>query len=235
MMRGQGRGIDIEIKIKICGLTRLSDALVARELGASMLGFVFAESPRQVSARQARAIARGLPGDVLKTGVFVDEDPTVVLETVRFVGLDVVQLHGNESPDFLHRLKAEIPGLRVLKGIGVDGYDECGELGEYDGFLLDSVSRREVGVPRAPLDVEALASGAPLPRPLFIAGGLSAGNVVRAIQLLRPDGVDVSSGVETRPGEKDVELMRAFIEAVQAAQISQDHSQEYSQDKENRS
>ena len=244
----QGQGITI----KICGLTRLSDALAARELGASMLGFVFAESPRQVSAQQARAMARELPGDVLKIGVFVDEDPAVVLETIRFVGLDAVQLHGNESLDFLRRLKTEIPGLRVLKGIGVvssrlpleEGVNGCGKRfddqwdgqsgsDKYDGFVLDSVSRREAGVPRTPLDVEALASGAPLPRPLFIAGGLNAGNVIRAIRLLRPDGVDVSSSVETRPGEKDVELMRAFIEAVQVAQAPEDNIEEST--KENRS
>jgi phosphoribosylanthranilate isomerase len=194
-------------RIKICGITTLEDALEAVDAGADALGFVLASSPRLVRPDLAREIRRQLPPFVHVVGVFVNAPLERVRSVVEEVGIDTVQLPGEETPDYCARL-----GVAVLKRFPVGEEDTAESIqSRVDGYrvsgcLLDPGTgggrtfRWEVG------------RGIGLP--LIIAGGLNAANVAEAVRRVRPYAVDVSSGVEDAPGRKDPDRVRAFIEAV---------------------
>jgi phosphoribosylanthranilate isomerase len=205
-------------RIKICGITRLEDAEAAVELGVHALGFVFwPESPRAITRDAAHAIARRLPPHVARVGVFVNAPVDQVLATVRDVGLDVVQLHGDEDAHEFARVPAQL-----IKSVALEDASAVARalaLPPPVTPLVDAADRvRRGGTGRAanwPAAAHIAAS-----RPIILAGGLSAANVAEAIAAVRPWGVDVSSGVESAPGRKSLEKLTAFCRAVRGLEPS---------------
>ncbi|MDQ7842769.1 MAG: phosphoribosylanthranilate isomerase [Armatimonadota bacterium] len=197
------------VRVKICGIRSASAAVAAAEAGADAIGLVFAPGRRQVTVDQARAIVAALPPFVTRVGVFVDEDPARIREVAASVPLDLVQLHGSESPRYCAAL-----GLPVIKAVRMRDRTSGAALGEYRvaGFLLDSFEPNLAGGTGKPFPW-ALAAGLRAPAPLILAGGLTAENVGEALEIVRPYGVDVSSGVET-DGRKDPAKIREFIRRV---------------------
>ncbi len=200
------------VKIKICGITNLEDALLAAELGADALGFIFyPQSPRHVDPEAARAIIAQLPPFVAAVGVFVDEAAAIVQELAAQVGLDWVQLHGQESPDYCRTL-----GRKVIKGFRIQDEDSLHRLADYQGaaqaLLLDTYKQGQVGGTGEIFDWH-LARKAKKYGPIILAGGLTADNVAQAIATARPAAVDAASGTEAAPGKKDPAKLRAFFEA----------------------
>ncbi len=212
--------------IKICGTTSLHDARLAVEAGANALGFLFAPSPRQVDVETAAEIVTGLAGEVETIGVFVNEAPARIAHIVEQVGLSGVQLHGDEDPPMVAELRRLLGQKKIIKGMRAgELVDDCIRLvkryldldGTLDAILLDSGSPQVRGGTGAVFDWEQAAPIAARIRekmPLIIAGGLNAGNVGRAITMFEPWGVDVVSGVESEPGVKDENKLRAFVAAV---------------------
>ena len=203
--------------VKLCGITRREDAMLAAELGAWAVGFVFwPESPRCVDPDRARAIVEGLPPTVAPVGVFVDASRDEIERIATHVRLAVVQLHGDETPALARSLTR-----RVLKAAHVEACT-ADRLREWEGIplLLDAHDPARRGGTGQTIDwhaARAIAAG----RAVVLAGGLRPENVARAIETVRPVAVDVSSGVERAPGIKDHARMRALFEAVQAtAEVS---------------
>lgn len=207
-------------RIKICGMTRPQDALAAAEAGADAIGLVFAKSPRQVTPRMAGGIVSVLPPFVSIVGVFVNARPSSILRLRDTLGLTEIQLHGDESPDYV----AKLPGCRVIKALRVrdrsfidllPAYAEAG----VSGLLLDAFSPQARGGSGRRFDwdlVIGLRDSGHLTqtRPLILAGGLTPDNVAAGVRRIRPWGVDVSSGVEEELGVKSVEKMTRFVAAV---------------------
>jgi phosphoribosylanthranilate isomerase len=202
------------IRIKICGITHIDDALQACACGADALGLVFYEkSPRCVTREQARAIVAALPPFVTTVGLFVNESPETIREIVDFCGLDVIQLHGDEGPD-----ACLSPPHRVLKALRVRGEESLFGIEAYavSALLLDAWHPESYGG-TGQLGDWKLAARLAAERPVILAGGLNPENVAEAIRQVRPYGVDVSSGVESSPGRKDPALVAAFIRNARAA------------------
>jgi phosphoribosylanthranilate isomerase len=209
--------------VKICGITSTDDAQLAVEAGADALGFVFWQmSPRRVDPVRAAAIARELPPFVLRVGVFVDMPRDEMARIADSVGLDLLQLHGDEPPEALAGLpRRAIKAVRVGKGFA------AGEATRYvgcaAGLLVDTRMPGETQLPGGtgvPFDwtlVKGLAERVPF---LVLAGGLGPANVAEAVMAVAPHAVDVSSGVETLPGRKDPAKLRAFVEAARAAEAA---------------
>jgi phosphoribosylanthranilate isomerase len=206
------------VMVKICGITNLKDARKAYEAGADFIGFNFyPHSPRYVSPRTARRILQHLPKKVAAVGVFVNEREDKMLEIAREVGLDYLQLHGEESPEAVARLARNLP---VIKAIRVRDSFRTAELARFkraSAFLLDGFDRRRHGGSgktfRWNIALRAKRAGH-----IFLAGGLTPKNVTEAIRCAKPYAVDVCSGVETKPGKKDSALVADFMRAVRAAQ-----------------
>jgi phosphoribosylanthranilate isomerase len=201
------------IRIKICGITNLEDALLAAELGADALGFIFyPKSPRKVEPEAARSIIAQLPPFVASVGVFVDAEVAVVKELAAGVGLDWVQLHGRESPDYCRNL-----GRRVIKGFRIQDEKSLMELEPYrdvvQAFLLDTYKKGQVGGTGESFEWRLAREAKNFGR-IILAGGLTARNVAQAIATALPAAVDAASGTEAAPGKKDPAKLRAFFEAV---------------------
>src|SRR2546423_3137798 len=199
-------------RVKICGITEFDDARDAALLGASAIGFNFYEkSPRYIEPTRAAKIIEHLPPFVTIVGVFVNHpDPQNLEDFALSLGLHAVQLHGNETPDYC----AMIQRVKVIKVFRVDSNFRVDTLRNHGSgtFLLDACS------PGAGKPFQwDLAFGANAFGSIVLAGGLTPENVEHAITMLHPFGVDVASGVESKPGKKDYEKMRRFIEAVQRA------------------
>jgi phosphoribosylanthranilate isomerase len=201
------------VKVKICGITRLADALAAARLGADALGFNFwPRSKRFLPPAEARAIVRRLPAFVTAVGVFVDPTREEVLRAIDAAGIAVAQLHGDETPAFC----ASLP-IPVLKGIRLAGPHDLAQLAAYEvqGFLLDAPSAGYGG--SGTTCDWTLAAAAARELDIVLAGGLGPDNVADAVRAVRPWGVDVASGVESAPGVKDEERMRRFVERAKEA------------------
>jgi phosphoribosylanthranilate isomerase len=199
--------------VKICGITRLDDALAAARLGADALGFNFwPRSKRHLPPAEARAIVRRLPSFVTPVGVFVDPTRDEVLRAVDQSGIAVAQLHGDEPPE----LCLSLP-LPVLKAIRVADVHALAALASYEvqGFLLDAPTTG-YGGSGLTFDWE-LAAQVARELPIVLAGGLGPDNVAEAVRVVRPWAVDVASGVERAPGVKDHDRMRLFIERAKEA------------------
>lgn len=196
------------IRVKICGITDVEDALQACACGADALGLVFyPRSPRCVTPEQARAIIRALPPLVTTVGLFVNEEPRRIRQLADDCGLDVIQLHGDEGPhacDFAPR--RSIKALRVKDAASLSGHDEF----RTSALLLDAWVAGAYGGTGESFNWE-LAAGIARQRPVILAGGLTPENVAAAVSAVRPYGVDVSSGVESAPGRKDPAKVAAFI------------------------
>jgi phosphoribosylanthranilate isomerase len=195
------------VKVKVCGVTRVEDALVAAQAGAAAVGLNFyPPSPRCVSVDTARAIVAALPPSICPVGVFVDEPREHVAEIARTVGLRALQFHGNESP-------ADCGGwsLKVIKALRVRDRDSLAAVPRYpvDFILLDAYVEGRPGGTGSPFAWD-LAVACERSR-LILAGGLTPDNVAEAVRTVRPAAVDVASGVESMPGIKDAAQIRRFI------------------------
>jgi phosphoribosylanthranilate isomerase len=219
--------------IKICGNTSLDDALLAVEAGADALGFVFAPSPRQVTAAAIAAIVPQLPSTVEKIGVFVDAEFDEIVATVRACGLTGVQLHFDAKPELPANIHKSLgPQLRILRVIHFDPeaatqhakqIAEHGRNPHVSGVLVDSRTALAVGGTGVRFDwIEARETifGVDDRLKLVAAGGLNPDNVADAIAALRPWGVDVVSGVEAAPGRKDPAKVREFVARARAADLT---------------
>ncbi len=196
--------------VKICGITRVEDASLAVELGALAIGFIFwPSSPRVVSSDRARTIARALPPQVLAVGVFVNASTETIEATADAVGLGAIQLHGDESPALGAALSRPIIKALTLG----DTLDEQLALWPDATVLLDAHDPVRRGGTGQTIDWDRAAAVAAR-RQVFLAGGLNAGNVAAAVARVRPAGIDVSSGVEARPGVKDADKLRALFGAL---------------------
>ena len=206
-----------KVKVKICGITNWTDARRAVEAGAQFLGFNFYRpSPRYIRPAAARRIIRRLPDGIAVVGVFVNETEANMLAIARRVGLDYLQLHGDEPPDQVARLKREIP---VIKAVRVRDSFRQTQLDAFDrasAILLDGFDAHRHGGTGKTFNWN-LARGSNGSRRIFLAGGLTPENVAEAIRVARPYAVDVCSGVEARPGRKDPARIVALMWAVKAA------------------
>ena len=200
-------------RTKICGITRIEDALSAAESGADAIGFVFyAASARCVAAAQAAAIARALPPFVSKVGLFVNASRPQVESVLREVPLDTLQFHGDESPAMCSIF--DVPFVKAVRvRAGVDLLEYAGQFATAQGLLLDSHVEGAYGGSGATFDWNLVPSRLPLP--LILSGGLHPGNVREAMRRVRPWAVDVSSGVESAKGIKDHGKINAFLKEVQ--------------------
>lgn len=194
----------------MCGITNPEDARVAADAGADAVGLVFAESPRQVGVEEAREISRALPRSVLKVGVFVDAEPEEVLRIAREVGLDLAQLHGDETPETVTAVRAG--GVKVMKAVRVrDAASlEALDLYEADLFLLDAYSEKARGGTGERFDW-GVAKSLRGRDNIVVSGGLGPENVREAVELFEPYGVDASSSLESEPGKKNDERVRRFV------------------------
>ncbi|MEO6976681.1 MAG: phosphoribosylanthranilate isomerase [Gallionella sp.] len=199
-------------RTKICGITRIQDALAAVHNGADAIGLVFYQrSPRHVSIAQARQLADALPPFVSKVGLFVDADAAFVHEVLASVPLDLLQFHGDESPEYCAQFPR--PYLKAIRvKAGTDLLQCASDFRSARGLLLDAHVEGVAGGTGTVFDW-ALIPGQ-LPLPVILSGGLDAGNVAAAIKQVRPYAVDVSSGVESGKGIKDAAKIAAFINEV---------------------
>ena len=207
------------VQVKICGLTRLDEALECAELGADAIGLVFyPPSLRSLSDAAAREISRGLPKSARKIGVFVNEPLLEVLKKAEFCGLDGVQLHGDEAPEMVEAIKAA--GITVIKSLFLNKKPLLGDAHLYgaSAFLLESGEGRLPGGNAHAWDWRS-AGNFSGEHPCILAGGLDATNVVNGIEGFCPDAVDVSSGVESEPGRKDIGKVKSFLKAVRSAKL----------------
>ncbi|MFG0408759.1 phosphoribosylanthranilate isomerase [Pseudomonas sp. FYR_11] len=203
------------VRSKICGITRIEDALAAVEAGADAIGFVFyAKSPRAVDARQARAIMAELPPFVTTVGLFVNASRCELNEILEVVPLDLLQFHGDETPEDCEGYhRPWIKALRVRPGDDLEA--ACQRYAGARGILLDTYVAGVPGGTGEAFDWSLVP--ARLSKPIILAGGLSAANVGQAIAQVRPYAVDVSGGVEQAKGIKDAAKIEAFMQAVRQA------------------
>jgi phosphoribosylanthranilate isomerase len=199
------------MRIKMCGMTREQDALMAANLGADAIGLVFVkESPRCVDVARATEIVGSLPVHVARVGVFVNESAETIRHAVNRVGLTAIQLHGDEEPAFVAQLELSVPVIKAmafgphLNGMILDWKDNA--------VLVDHATPALRGGTGFPWDWSELST-IQRPASLIVAGGLDAENVAGAARTLEPDAVDVASGIESQAGIKDVKKMRAFVKA----------------------
>jgi phosphoribosylanthranilate isomerase len=200
------------VKVKVCGITNPGDAREAADAGADAIGLIFAKSSRRISVEEARRISIALPDGVLKVGVFVNAEPAEVLSTAREVGLDLAQLHGDETPETVAAIRGA--GLPVMKAVRVRNAEALGALERYEAdlFLLDAWSAKARGGTGERFDwtLAKLVKGR---GNIVVSGGLTPENVREAVEFFEPYGVDASSSLEERPGKKDGERVRRFVRA----------------------
>ena len=199
-------------RIKICGIKHLDDALIAVECGADAIGLIFVEkSPRYVSLTEARVIAESMPPFVTVVGLFMNASAETVREALKVVPLNLLQFHGEESPEFCDQF--EVPYIKVLRMR--DNANIVAFAQDYPnaaGILLDSYHKDAGGGTGQSFDWDLIPDDVPLP--LILAGGLNPENVASAIEAVKPYAVDVSSGVESEPAIKDHKKIEQFIKEV---------------------
>jgi phosphoribosylanthranilate isomerase len=205
-----------KIIVKICGLTREEDVKSAIAAGADAVGFVFTESPRRISIETAKRLIGHVPGGVLRVGLFLDQDRSEIDLVIKAVTLDVLQFHGSETEQ-----ECSVFGLPWLKAVTMENAQSAIQA-ERDypgamGLLFDSHASGGRGGSGKVFD---WSLSRPLAKPVWLAGGLTAENVGRAIRMVRPFAVDVSSGVEVAPGLKDAAKMSRFIRTVREIELN---------------
>lgn len=198
------------MKVKICGITNLEDASNAVVLGADALGFIFAPSPRQIAPQKASEIIRAIPPLVKTVGVFVNEAPATIREVMQHCGLDLIQLHGDESPAFCDEfMPYAIKALRIKDESSLQLSQAYH--GTIRALLLDTYSKDMVGGTGKTFDWELAVRIKNQGIPIILSGGLTPSNIAQAINTVRPYAVDVNSGIESYPGKKDYILMKAMM------------------------
>lgn len=207
--------ISLSIKVKICGITNLEDALACHFAEADAIGFVFYnKSPRYINPLQARNISRILPKKITRAGVFVDEKVSEVKRIAKLCNLEMLQFHGKESPEYCKRFK----GYKVIKAFRINKKKDLEGMFKYKTFayLFDSFSKTKLGGTGNKFNWKILAQAGRMKPVIFVSGGLTTGNVKKAIKLLKPDWVDASSSLEIKPGKKDHKNIRKFIQRVKS-------------------
>ncbi|MFY0660200.1 MAG: phosphoribosylanthranilate isomerase [Shimia sp.] len=213
----------MDIRVKICGLKEPAHVVAAAEAGAAYVGFVFFEkSPRNVGVAQARDLAVEAPVGVAKVALTVNADDAFLDKLVETVPLDMLQLHGGESPERVAEVRARF-GLPVMKAIGIADAEDVAKIDTYgavaDQLLVDAKPPKNAELPggNGLLFDWRLVNRKYWPRPWMLAGGLTADNVAEAVKMTGARQLDLSSGVESAPGVKDIGMIRAFMKAVENA------------------
>ena len=211
-----------EIRVKICGVTRPEDVDACAQAGAAYVGFnFFAKSPRYAAPQAAAALALRAPVGLAKVALVVDADDTTLDEIVATVPLDMIQLHGQESPERVAQIRAR-HGLPVMKAIGIADAGDLAKIDSYapvaDQLLIDAKPPKGAVLPGGnglAFDWRLLQGRKYWQKPWMLAGGLTSENVAEAVRLTGARQIDVASGVESAPGVKDAGLIRAFVDAAQ--------------------
>ncbi len=211
------------MRVKICGITKPSQGQAIAQLGATALGFICVQaSPRYVTPGQIRAIVEPLLIEVDRIGVFADATIEEITQIVAEAGLSAVQLHGSESPEFCERLRESLPKVEILKALRVrtpvclnhaTTYSSC-----VDTLLLDAYHPQLLGGTGKTLDWLMLRQFRPQ-CPWLLAGGLTPDNILAALSQLQPSGIDLSSGVERSPGDKDLDKVAQLFERVRSTLV----------------
>ncbi|WP_143555633.1 phosphoribosylanthranilate isomerase [Selenihalanaerobacter shriftii] len=188
-------------RVKICGITNLADAKQIAKVGVDSLGFIFANSPRQVKPTQVKEIINELPPFINTVGVFANEEMMMVKEIAKYCGLDTLQFHGNESPQYCQCFEEQ----KIIKAFRIKDEIDLEKLSNYnvDGYLLDTYDPNHLGGTGQTFNWN-LALEAKKLGPVILAGGINSKNISTAIKEVSPYGVDISSGVERAPGLKDL-------------------------------
>jgi len=205
----------MSVKVKICGITSLADAIACVEAGADALGFMFYKrSPRYIQPTVAAEIARQLPEHIIRVGVFVNAQVATVKAVLAVCRLDLLQFHGDEPPDYCLQFN-----MRTMKAFRMRDTDSLRLLPAYetDFWLLDAYVPALRGGTGETFNWQLAVEAKKFGRAIFLAGGLTHENVAEAVRLVQPYGVDVSTGVESAPGKKDHAKVRAFVEAAKGA------------------
>ncbi len=205
------------MEIKICGITNQEDAVNACTYGVDALGFIFCEkSPRYVTPEAARQIIEDLPGGITTVGVFVNQDVQAVIDIYKFCLLDLIQLHGDETPAYCRQL----PEAVLIKAVTPRGEEDLNVIKEYavKAVLIDARAPGLYGGTGQTSDWKLAVKLKEMHR-LILSGGLNAKNIMEAINTVSPDAVDVNSGVEISPGKKDREKMKRIIELVHTVRM----------------
>lgn len=198
------------VKVKICGITNLKDALASVAAGCDALGFVFYQkSSRYVIPQKAKDIIKQLPPHIIKIGVFVDAPEDRVKRIAKLCHLDILQLHGDESPEFCQKFK----NYRIIKAFRIKDKIDLPNILRYRTFayLFDTYVKSKIGGTGKEFNWRLLKNLSGIKKPIFLSGGLNEKNVQKAIKSVRPDWVDISSSVEIRPGEKNHKKVKNFI------------------------
>ena len=200
-------------RVKICGITNREDALLATGMGADAIGFIFAESPRQITPAKARTIIRTLPPLVKSVGVFVNEEPARIKEIKSLCGLDLIQMHGDESPEICRDLMPH-----SIKAFRIQNERDIKNIKRYQGavraILLDTYQKGKAGGTGKTFDWSLAVKAKKTGLPIILSGGLGPENIEEAISTVKPYAVDVNSGIEKRPGKKDTVLMKQLMEKI---------------------
>jgi phosphoribosylanthranilate isomerase len=206
------------VRVKVCGITNAADALAAVDAGANLLGFNFYEkSPRCITKAEAARIRLQLPKRVEAVGIFVNAPPADIAAVCASLQLDAAQLHGDESPEAVAELAGSVP---VIKAFRVEPDFPLKMLDQYStafAFLFDAAHTGQYGGTGRSTDWD-VARRAVKGRRIILAGGLKVENVAAAVRIVRPYGIDVASGVESKPGKKDHGLLREFIQEARRAE-----------------
>lgn len=209
------------MRVKICGITQPGQGRAIAKLGATDLGFICVpSSPRYVTPSQIQAVVRQLPPATGKIGVFAGAVPKEICRAVEIAQLTGVQLHGGEPPEFCQELRQLLPTVELIKAFRLKNAQSLAELAAYysaiDTLLLDAYHPQQLGGTGKTLNWQALQQFSP-PLPWLLAGGLAPDNVLEALSYLHPSGIDLSSGVERSPGDKDLlKVARLFQQLSQA-------------------
>ncbi|MEC4805946.1 MAG: phosphoribosylanthranilate isomerase [Jaaginema sp. PMC 1079.18] len=206
------------MRVKICGITQTDQGNAIANLGATTLGFICVRaSPRYVSPSQLQALTRHLPDIIEKIGVFADAEIETITTLVRDSNLTGVQLHGTESPEYCRQLRQKLPSIEILKAFKIRTAESLNAVEVYrdrvDTFLLDAYHPQMLGGTGQTLDWQSLHAFSPS-RPWLLAGGLTPENIKTALTSLQPQGIDLSSGVERSPGDKDLEKVARLFEQI---------------------
>ncbi|MBL7203368.1 MAG: phosphoribosylanthranilate isomerase [Desulfobacteraceae bacterium] len=204
------------VRVKICGITNHQDAALAVSLGVDALGFIFAQSPRRIAPEKARRIISAIAPLVTTVGVFVDERRETIRDIMQYCGLDLVQLHGDESPDLCQEFMP-----RTIKGFRIRDRSDIESVAPYKGktraILLDTYARGKRGGTGETFDWDLAVRSKDAGVPVILAGGLTPANIVDAISAVTPYAVDLNSGIEEQPGKKDHILMKKLMENIRKA------------------
>ena len=204
------------MRVKICGITKPIQGKTIASLGATALGFICVKaSPRYVTPEQIKAVIDQLPQQIDKIGVFANSSQEEIAQTVAESGLTGVQLHGDESIEFCQQLREILPKVEIIKALRIKNSDDFDKAKTYttyvDTLLLDAYHPQQLGGTGKTLNWDTLQQFDP-DCPWFLAGGLTPKNILEALDKVKPSGIDLSSGVETAPGDKDLDKVRDLFE-----------------------